>query len=43
MLSPGDAGLEYLVYGTRVAGGSVYYPDAGKIRLRGLGVTIDAR
>jgi uncharacterized cupin superfamily protein len=38
----GDAGLEYLVYGTRVAGDSVYYPDAGKIRLRGLGVTIDA-
>jgi uncharacterized cupin superfamily protein len=39
----GDAGLEYLVYGTRVAGDSVYYPDAGKIALRGLGVTIDAR
>jgi uncharacterized cupin superfamily protein len=38
----GEAGLQYLAYGTRVAGDSVYYPDAGKIRLRGLGVTIDA-
>jgi uncharacterized cupin superfamily protein len=41
-LRPADDGLEYLAYGTRVAGDSVYYPDAGKIRLRGLGVTIDA-
>ena len=42
-IRPWDASLEYLVYGTRVAGDSVYYPDAGTIRLRGLGVTIDAR
>jgi uncharacterized cupin superfamily protein len=41
-IQAGDAGLQYLVYGTRVAGDSVYYPGAGKIRLRGLGVTIDA-
>jgi len=40
-LRAGDQGLTYLVYGTRVAGDSVYYPQAGKVRLRGLGVTID--
>jgi uncharacterized cupin superfamily protein len=37
----GDDGLTYLVYGTRVAGDSVYYPEQGKVRLRGLGVTLD--
>jgi hypothetical protein len=34
--------VSYLAYGTRVAGDSVYYPDQQKIRLRGLGVVIDA-
>ena len=38
----GERGITYLVYGTRVAGDSVYYPEQRKIRLRGLGVTIDA-
>jgi uncharacterized cupin superfamily protein len=37
----GDDGITYLVYGTRVPGDSVYYPELGKVRLRGLGVTID--
>jgi uncharacterized cupin superfamily protein len=41
-LVAGDGGLTYLVYGTREPGDSVYYPESGKVRLRGLGVTIDA-
>jgi uncharacterized cupin superfamily protein len=40
-LIAGDDGLVYLVYGTREPGDSVYYPDSGKVRLRGLGVTLD--
>ena len=40
-VSAGRSGLTYLVYGTRVAGDSVYYPELGKVRLRGLGVTLD--
>lgn len=42
-LVAGDAGLAYLVYGTREPGDSVYYPERGQVRLRGLGVTLDAR
>jgi uncharacterized cupin superfamily protein len=38
----GEPGITYLVYGTRQPGDSVYYPQTGKVRLRGLGVTIDA-
>jgi uncharacterized cupin superfamily protein len=41
-LRAGEHGMTYLAYGTRVAGDSVYYPDRGKVRLRGLGVEIDA-
>ncbi len=41
-LRAGEDGLTYLAYGTRVAGDSVYYPQSGQIRLRGLGVTLDA-
>jgi uncharacterized cupin superfamily protein len=40
-LRAGAQGMTYLAYGTRVAGDSVYYPGARKIRVRGLGVTID--
>lgn len=39
-LTAGDSGLTYLVYGTRVAGDSVCYPELGQVRLRGLGVTL---
>jgi uncharacterized cupin superfamily protein len=39
-LRAGDAGLTYLVYGTREPGDSVYYPQSGQVRLRGLGVTL---
>jgi uncharacterized cupin superfamily protein len=38
----GEHGMTYLAYGTRAPGDSVYYPETGKVRLRGLGVTIDA-
>jgi uncharacterized cupin superfamily protein len=41
-LRASDQGMTYLAYGTRVAGDSVYYPDTGQVRLRGLGVTLDA-
>ncbi|MGH2870000.1 MAG: cupin domain-containing protein, partial [Solirubrobacteraceae bacterium] len=40
-ITAGESGLTYLAYGTRVPGDSVYYPEAGQVRLRGLGVTID--
>jgi uncharacterized cupin superfamily protein len=40
-ITAGEGGLTYIAYGTRVPGDSVYYPDAGQVRLRGLGVTID--
>lgn len=40
-LVAGDAGMTYLVFGTRVDGDSVYYPQTGKVLLTGLGVTID--
>jgi uncharacterized cupin superfamily protein len=40
-ITAGEAGLTYLAYGTRVPGDSVYYPKAGQVRLRGLGVTLD--
>jgi len=34
--------MTYLAYGTRVPGDSVYYSTLGKLRMRGLGVTLDA-
>jgi uncharacterized cupin superfamily protein len=40
-LVAGDGGLTYLAYGTREPGDSVFYPEAGKVRLRGLGLTLD--
>jgi uncharacterized cupin superfamily protein len=40
-LVAGDSGLTYLVYGTRDPGDSVFYTETGKVRLRGLGVTLD--
>lgn len=41
-LRAGGGGMTYLAYGTRVPGDSVYYPTLGKVRLGGLGVTLDA-
>jgi uncharacterized cupin superfamily protein len=40
-LQGGEGGMTYLAYGTRLPGDSVYYPKTGKVRLRGLGVTLD--
>lgn len=40
-LTAGDDGLTYLVYGTRVPGDSVFFPERRQVRLRGLGVTLD--
>ena len=42
-ITAGNDGITYLAYGTREPGDSVFYPTLGKLRLRGLGVTIDAR
>jgi uncharacterized cupin superfamily protein len=42
-IAAGESGIVYLVYGTREPGDSVYYPETGKVVLRGLGVTLDAR
>lgn len=39
-LRAGDPGLVYLAYGTCEPGDAVYYPEAGQVRLRGLGVTL---
>ena len=35
---PGDDGLVYLAYGTRVPNDISFYPDSGKVNLRGVGV-----
>lgn len=40
-LVAGDASLTFLVYGTREPGDTTYYPELGKVSLRGLGVTLD--
>jgi uncharacterized cupin superfamily protein len=37
----GQNGIIYLAYGTREPGDIVHYPQQGRIRLRGLGVTLD--
>jgi len=39
-LTAGPDGLTYLAFGTREAGDAVYYPEAGTVRLRGLGVAL---
>jgi uncharacterized cupin superfamily protein len=41
-LAAGASGLRYLVYGTRDSGDAVFYPETGRIWMRGLGVWIDA-
>jgi uncharacterized cupin superfamily protein len=40
-ITAGEHGTTYLAYGTRVPGDTVYYPETGKVRVRGLGVMID--
>jgi uncharacterized cupin superfamily protein len=41
-LGAGPDGLTYLAYGTREAGDAVFYPDTGRVWMRGLGVWLDA-
>ena len=41
-LAAGPQGMTYLAYGTRQDGDCVYYPEMGKIWVRGLGVWLDA-
>lgn len=40
-LAAGPDGLTYLVYGTREDGDCVFYPEMGKVWIRGLGVWLD--
>jgi uncharacterized cupin superfamily protein len=37
-LRAGDGELVFLAYGTRVPNDISYYPDSGKVNLRGIGV-----
>jgi uncharacterized cupin superfamily protein len=39
-LSPGDGGLTYLAYGTRESGDMCFYPQQGRVSLRGLGIAL---
>jgi uncharacterized cupin superfamily protein len=39
----GDGGLTELTYGTCEPNDITYYPDAGEVRLRGVGVTLNVK
>jgi uncharacterized cupin superfamily protein len=39
-LRPGEQGLTYLAYGTREAGDMCFYPQSGRVSLRGLGIAL---
>ncbi len=39
---PGADGLTYLAYGTREAGDMCFYPQSGRVSLRGLGIALSA-
>ena len=41
-LIPGDDGLTYLAYGTREAGDMCFYPQSGRVSLRGLGIALSS-
>jgi uncharacterized cupin superfamily protein len=36
----GEQGLTYLAYGTREPGDMCFYPDSGRVSLRGLGIAL---
>jgi uncharacterized cupin superfamily protein len=36
----GELGLTYLAYGTREPGDMCFYPDSGRVSLRGLGIAL---
>jgi uncharacterized cupin superfamily protein len=39
-IRPGEGGLTYLAYGTREAGDMCFYPQDGRVSLRGLGIAL---
>jgi uncharacterized cupin superfamily protein len=39
-LRPGEQGITYLAYGTRESGDMCFYPQSGKVSLRGLGIAL---
>ena len=39
---PGPDGLTYLAYGTREAGDMCFYPQSGRVSLRGLGIALSS-
>ncbi len=39
-LRPGEGGLTYLAYGTREAGDMCFYPESGRVSLRGLRIAL---
>jgi uncharacterized cupin superfamily protein len=39
-LRPGDNGITYLAFGTRDAGDMCFYPEQGRVSLRGLGIAL---
>jgi uncharacterized cupin superfamily protein len=39
-LRPGEQGLTYLAYGTRESSDMCFYPESGRISLRGLGIAL---
>jgi uncharacterized cupin superfamily protein len=41
-LRPGEQGITYLAYGTREPGDMCFYPQSGRVSLRGLGIALRA-
>ena len=39
-IRPGEQGLTYLAYGTREANDMCFYPQSGRVSLRGLGIAL---
>jgi uncharacterized cupin superfamily protein len=39
-LRPGAQGLTYLAYGTRESSDMCFYPESGRVSLRGLGIAL---
>lgn len=39
-LRPGEQGITYLAYGTRESGDMCFYPQSGRVSLRGLGIAL---
>jgi uncharacterized cupin superfamily protein len=39
-IAPGETGVTYLAYGTREPGDMCFYPQSGRVSLRGLGIAL---